>query len=181
MNGNTLIITSLILSGLALVVGIYAVIAAGKVRVWRKLFGDQNERPENLEQIIASIAAKIKGLENGQLQSNVHAAQLEELLGYAVQQVGLVRFNSQVDEGGNLSFSLALLDAQRSGFVITSLHGRQQNRIYAKQITSGSSETNLSEEEQNAVFAAIKDVNKKPIQTAKQTRPKIKRVTQLKH
>ncbi len=177
MNGNTLTIISLALSGVAIIVGVYALIAAGKIRAWRQLFGDQNERPENLEQIVTSIAGKIKDLENGRLQSNQHTAQLEELLGHAIQQVGVVRFNSQADEGGNLSFSLALLDAHRSGFVVTSLHGRQQNRIYAKQIIAGGSETNLSEEEQNAVFAAIKGQNKNPDQQTKTARQKPKRAT----
>jgi len=177
MNVNNLTIISLVLGGLALIVGVYAVITTGKTKIWHSLLTDKNQHPENLEQIITSIANKIKGLENGQLQANQHLAQLEQLLGHAIQQVGLVRFNSQADEGGNLSFSLALLDAQRSGFVITSLNGRQQNRIYAKQIITGSSEANLSEEEQEAVFAAIKGQNKNPAPTqTKPTRTRQKRI-----
>src|ERR1700754_4034456 len=160
MNSNTLIIISLVLGSVALIIGVYAIIAAGKVKTWRYLLSDKNERPENLEHIITSIAGKIKNLESAQTQGKAHRAQLEELLGHAVQQVGLVRFNSQADEGGNLSFALALLDANRSGFVTTSLHGRQNNRIYAKQVIAGSTEVNLSEEEQEAVFAAIKGIGK---------------------
>jgi hypothetical protein len=156
MNAQILAIISLVLSGLAIVAGVYAIIAVGKVRTWRRWFSDSSEHPENLEQIITSIAAKIKALQSGQALHKEQLAGLKDTLSFAVQQVGIVRYNSQADDGGNLSFSLALLDAHRSGFVITSLHGRQQNRIYSKHIVNGSSEVPLSDEERDAVFAAIK-------------------------
>jgi len=155
MNSNTLTIIGLVLSGIALIAGVYAVLTANKTKGWQKIFGDKNEHPENLEEIISSIAVKIKTLENGHAMANGQIAQIEELLSRTVQSTGLVRFNSLADEGGNLSFALALLDARHSGIVLTSLNGRQQNRIYAKQITGGNSEVPLSEEERDAVFAAI--------------------------
>jgi len=175
MNAQTLPIASLVISGLALVAGVYAIIALGKVRTWRRWFSDQKEQPENLEQIITSIASKIQRLQTGQEQHKQQLTELQETLSFAVQQVGIVRYNSQADDGGNLSFSLALLDAHRSGFVITSLHGRQQNRIYSKQIKNGDSEVPLSEEERDAVFAAIKTLSKPLAAKLKPTKPKIKR------
>lgn len=175
MNSSSLTIINTALSGLAVIAGIYAIITLTKVKRWRKLFNDQGEQPENLEEIITSIAAKIKNLEQTQIHSRQHRAQLEELLSHAIQQVGIVRFNSQADDGGNLSFALALLDAGHNGFVITSLHGRQQNRIYAKQISGGGSEVQLSEEEQNAVFEAIKSAGKVELKPEKP-----KRVSKLK-
>lgn len=160
MDSKTLPVISLILSGIAVIAAVYAIVAAGKFKVWLSIFRNKNEHPENLEQIIGSIAAKIKTLENNQAAAGAQTAQLEELLSHSIQHTGLVRFNSLADEGGNLSFSLALLDAHHSGTVLTSLNGRQQNRIYAKSIVGGGSEVPLSEQEQDAVFAAIKSTAK---------------------
>jgi len=160
MNGQTLTITSLVLSIIAVIAGVYAVIAAGPARAWRKQFSDGN-LPENAGQAIAALAAKVQGLENGQEMGSANLSRLEELLGQSIQHVGLIRYNSLADEGGNLSFSLALLDAHHSGVVITSLHGRQQSRTYAKHINEAESATTLSDEEQNAIFDALKRARQK--------------------
>jgi len=72
----------------------------------------------------------------------------------AVQRVGLVRYNPFEDTGGNQSFALALLDSKSDGVVISSLHSRQQTRLYVKQIAGGKSETALSDEETQALKKA---------------------------
>jgi len=70
------------------------------------------------------------------------------------QRVGLVRYNPFEETGGNQSFALALLDAKGDGWVLSSLHARTGTRIYAKTITAGRSDTNLSEEETAAIRQA---------------------------
>ena len=73
-----------------------------------------------------------------------------------VQRVGLVRFNPFKELGGDHSFSLAILDAQDSGIVITSLHTRDRTRVYMKDIVKGKSGTELSAEEKRALSNAQK-------------------------
>jgi len=73
----------------------------------------------------------------------------------AVQHVGLVRFDAFEDMGGHLSFAAAMLDAQGDGFILTSINGRQETRIYAKPIERGASHYHLSDEEQEAIRRAI--------------------------
>jgi len=68
-----------------------------------------------------------------------------------VQKVGLVRFNPFEETGGDHSFSLALLNGNDTGIVITGLHTRQRTRIYVKYIDTGKSEQRLSEEEIKAI------------------------------
>lgn len=80
---------------------------------------------------------------------------LEVVARLAVQHVGLVRFDAFEDMGGNLSFAAAMLDADGDGFVLTSINGRQETRIYAKPIERGSSRYHLSDEEQEAIRRAI--------------------------
>ena len=72
----------------------------------------------------------------------------------AVQRVGVVRFNPFEDTGGNQSFALALLDSKNDGIVVSSLHSRQNTRLYLKAIVGGRSETALSDEEAEALRKA---------------------------
>lgn len=93
-------------------------------------------------------------LENA-LQSLADAqASLQENQILAVQQVGYYRYNAFPGTGGELSFSLALLDGKQDGFVLTSLYGRQDARVYAKQVKADSSDVRLSPEEQEAIRRA---------------------------
>lgn len=83
-------------------------------------------------------------------------ADLQKKSKLSVQRVGMVRFNPFNEVGSNQSFSLALLDDNNDGLVITSLYTRQENRIYGKPIKAGSSEYTLSNEEKQAIEKAIK-------------------------
>ena len=77
----------------------------------------------------------------------------------AVTKVGMVRFNPFGEIGGDQSFSLAFLDGEDSGVVITSHYGKDVQRIYAKPIKEGKSEYSLSTEEKEAI-AQAKDLRK---------------------
>lgn len=80
--------------------------------------------------------------------------QQEEASKLHIQKVGLIRFNPFKELGGDHSFSLAVLDGEDSGIVITSLHTRDRTRVYMKQILKGKSDTELSEEERKALAKA---------------------------
>lgn len=80
---------------------------------------------------------------------------IEKKLSSVLQRVAMVRFNAFENEGSGLSFSLAVMDDNGDGFVITSLYGRNETRTYAKQIISGKSSHPLSPEEEEAVKKAL--------------------------
>jgi len=65
-----------------------------------------------------------------------------------------VRYNPFDDTGSNQSFALVLVDADGNGVVISSLHSRQQTRVYLKDIVGGQSEAQLSSEETEALRRA---------------------------
>jgi len=71
-----------------------------------------------------------------------------------VQKVGLIRFNPFKELGGDYSFSLAILDGEDNGVIITSLHTRDRTRVYMKAIKNGKSESELSEDEKKALVKA---------------------------
>jgi len=72
-----------------------------------------------------------------------------------------VRFNPFSQTGGNQSFSLALLDGNNNGLVISSLHSREGTRIYAKMVKEGEGKgkgkkSSFSNEEKEAILKAKK-------------------------
>ncbi len=72
-----------------------------------------------------------------------------------IQKIGLVRFNPFKETGGDQSFILALVDAEDTGVVISSLHTRTGTRWYAKGVVAGKGvEYDLSEDEKKALKGA---------------------------
>lgn len=83
--------------------------------------------------------------------------ELEQDLKYSVQHVGVVRFNAFPDAGSDLSFSIAVLDGNNDGFVLSSIYGRDESRVYAKPITKGISDYLLSDEEKKAIANGLRN------------------------
>lgn len=74
---------------------------------------------------------------------------------FHLQRVGIVRFNPFSDTGGAQSFTMAILDGNDNGVVMTSLFARNGNRWYVKEIRSGKGKgVVLSEEEEVAIKKA---------------------------
>jgi Protein of unknown function (DUF4446) len=73
----------------------------------------------------------------------------------AVTNTAVVRYDAYEGTGGQQSASVALLDATRTGAVVTAIQGRDYARIYVKDIDRGRSSVALSPEEQEAVERAM--------------------------
>jgi uncharacterized protein DUF4446 len=79
----------------------------------------------------------------------------ESRLDGAVAYRALVRYDAYGEMSGRQSTSIALLDATTSGIVLSSIHHRDQSRLYAKQVHNGRGELELSPEEQEAIRLAL--------------------------
>lgn len=100
------------------------------------------------------------------LSENIHEAQtklniIEKVQNHnrqrqivGLQKMGIIKFNPFSDSGGSFSFCLAILDEHDNGVVITSMYGREQNRIYSKILLNGKAESKLTEEESKAITEA---------------------------
>jgi len=73
----------------------------------------------------------------------------------AVTNTAVVRYDAYEGTGGQQSASVALLDATRTGAVVTAIQGRDYARIYVKDLDRGRSSVALSPEEQEAVDRAM--------------------------
>lgn len=87
----------------------------------------------------------VKRLEIGERDSLKH-----------IQKVALLRYNPFDDVGGDQSFSVALLERQGNGTVITSLHNRSGTRVFAKKVVRGNFEKHeFSREEAQVIKEAL--------------------------
>lgn len=99
------------------------------------------------QQQFAALTKRLDALEQ-------NIAQINNALPATVQSVSVVRFSPFPEMGGNMSFSMALLDAKANGIVISVLNDRQGSRIYGKSVEGGVSPQKLSDEEQQAIGLA---------------------------
>ena len=109
----------------------------------------------SLEAVLAANMSKVDAVARELADLAARTAVIEVAQRRAFQRAGLIRYNPFEETGGNQSFALALLDAQGSGWVLSSLHARSGTRVYAKAITAGRADSALSDEESAAIRQAM--------------------------
>lgn len=126
-------------------------------RRFKKLNGKLRE--EEIEEVLLRYYdyAKDANATADALEGRIEA--LEQALPSCFQSMGLVRYNAFPDMGSDLSFALALMDAHQNGCVLSSVYGRETVAVYMKPIIEGQSKYHLSDEEKNALKAAIRRLN----------------------
>jgi hypothetical protein len=150
----------IILSLIGIALAIVALVQQRRLaaRFTSSLGGDQSAH--SLETTLADHMARVEEVNQrlAGLESEYDRLSITGAL--ASQKISVVRFNPFGDTGGDQSFSLAVLDAHDSGYVLSSIHGRQGTRVYVKPIDFGKSKYQLSTEEDQALSQAIKRVPK---------------------
>lgn len=144
-------ITSLI----SLLMGIISLVLVLRLKQTLRIITSAN-RSQTLEQILSEFAVHLKSSKTNQESLSRSLRALQQQIETHIQHIGLVRFNPFGNTGGDQSFTLAILDGHHNGFVISSLHSREQTRIFAKPIVNGTCKTfELSSEEQLAIQRAL--------------------------
>ncbi len=143
----------------ALVTAAAALLVA--LATYRRSRGMRRERPlpaltdlDSLEAYLSQQEARLEALVRMAQGQEQDLRRTEERGRRAIQHVGLVRYNPFEDTGSNQSFALALVDADGNGVIVSSLHSRQQTRVYLKEVVAGQSEAQLSGEENDALRRA---------------------------
>lgn len=110
---------------------------------------------KNLEELVLDYMNKIdKVKEETDYMKQVHQ-NLDNRIKSCVQKVAVVRYRAFEDVGSDLSFSVALLDGNNSGVILTGIYGRNESTTYAKPIDRGISRYDLSEEEKQVLQQCI--------------------------
>jgi hypothetical protein len=131
----------------------------GRLRSEQKaVLGD---RREDLVSHAAALQSEFLALQGyvhdttERLDGRMHTA--EGRLDGAISYTSLVRYDAYGEMSGRQSMSIALLDSSRTGIVLSAIHHRDQARLYAKHVSAGHSELELSPEEAEAVSRALAD------------------------
>lgn len=143
----------LISVGVIVIWNIVLTVLLYKTRAKNDLFFDDSSK--NLRELVTRAITDNKSIN---LRANKLEAGIEEIakiIQGSYQKFSMIRYNPFRETGGDQSFSLALLDLRDNGVVITSIHGREVDRIYAKEVLNGKSKHNLSAEEVEAIKGAI--------------------------
>lgn len=109
----------------------------------------------SLEQDIAGLYEDNKFLKNSADKNKKDIRTLYKRMENAYQKMGIVKYDAFNQMGGQLSFSLALLDENNNGFIINSVHSTEGCYSYTKEIKNGESSISLGKEEEEALATAI--------------------------
>lgn len=120
----------------------------------RSDFSNKNS-PRDVENFLIEQNKRLKKVEVDNAELYRLTDDLGRRISLSLTKSGLVRFNPFADEGGNHSFSIALLNDENTGVVISNLNSRNSgSRIYAKPLLKGASEIALTAEEKEAIKKA---------------------------
>jgi Protein of unknown function (DUF4446) len=148
-------------AGVGLVALLFALVVGYKLRRLRKaqsavLGGsDQRDLVSHAARLEQGFTDLREWVEESMTRLDERMGALERRVDGCVAYSGLVRYDAWGEMSGRQSTSVALLDAHRSGVVVSSIAHRDTARIYVKQVREGESEIELSPEEREAMDSAL--------------------------
>lgn len=110
---------------------------------------------KTLEDVITKRFSQVDQLIRCDKEMNEKIEEINENLLLTFQKIGIVKYDAFNEMGGKLSFALALLNKENTGFVINAMHSREGCYTYIKEIIKGESYILLGEEEKEAVDKAV--------------------------
>src|SRR5947209_20150822 len=110
---------------------------------------------EDLVDFAVSLQGRIDDLHRAVDEIAAGLVRVDRRIDTAVSKTSLVRYDAYEGAGGHQSASIALLDAGRSGVVVSAIQGRDYARIYVKEPDRGRPLVALSPEEEEAVERAM--------------------------
>jgi hypothetical protein len=152
-----LLIGMIVLLILAIVLLVLLILQIKKVNQLKKRLDHfvQGKDGASLEQEITGVIEDNRFLKNTAEQNKKDIRTLYKRMETAYQKMGLVKYDAFQQMGGQLSFSLALLDENNNGFIINSVHSTEGCYSYTKEIRNGESAISLGTEEAEALAIAI--------------------------
>lgn len=110
---------------------------------------------QSLEKLFKRKFDMIEKLASNSEVNREDIQKLEKLYNSSLHKYGIVKYDAFEDMGGKLSFVLALLDKENTGFLLNAIHSRENCFLYIKEIVNGESYIMLSEEEVEALKRAV--------------------------
>lgn len=143
------------LSALLLSVGLASRLRRVRADQRKVLGAGQQDLVAHAAALQSNFEALAAYVEDAATHLNVRMQEAEQRLDHAVAYRSLVRYDAYGETSGRQSTSIALLDATRSGILLSAINHRDQSRLYAKQVRDGQPELELSPEEDEAIRQAF--------------------------
>ncbi len=115
----------------------------------------RGKNASSLEDDMHGVFEDMKLLKNNVDKNKKDIRALYKNMERTFQKLGIVKYDAFNQMGGQLSFSLALLDGNNDGFIINSVHSSEGCYSYTKEIRGGTCKISLGEEEQQALDIAM--------------------------
>jgi len=109
----------------------------------------------SLERAFSQKFMEVDRLEELSKNQVIEINHIKEILSRTPNKIGIVKYDAFPDVGGKLSFALAMLDEENSGYVLNAIHSREGCYTYIKEIVKGESYIVLGQEEKDALRAAV--------------------------
>ncbi|GGG08474.1 DUF4446 family protein [Paenibacillus aceti] len=109
---------------------------------------------EDLESLLIDLKLGQDRIEELQTKQDAEIAAIQGWLPKQKSKIGIKRYNAFGERGNDLSFSIAIVNDDKDGVVITGLYNRDGSYVYAKPLTKGESPHALSPEELEAIALA---------------------------
>jgi 4-amino-4-deoxy-L-arabinose transferase-like glycosyltransferase len=138
---------------LALLVAVWLLVQLRRVRAAQLVLLGGGKA--DLVDFAVSLQGRIDDLHRAVDEVGAGLARVDRRVDTSLAKTSIVRYDAYAGTGGHQSASVALLDAGRSGVVVSAIQGRDYARIYIKEVERGKASVALSPEEQEAVERAM--------------------------
>lgn len=140
---------------------VYIIVTNKKIKVLNIKYAKfmSGKDGKTLENVIARRFSEVDDLIEANKDIYLKLDDIKDNLQFVYQKLGIVKYDAFNEMGGKLSFALAILDKENTGFVINAIHSKEGCYTYVKEIIKGESYILLGEEEKEAVNKAINTDN----------------------
>jgi regulator of extracellular matrix RemA (YlzA/DUF370 family) len=109
----------------------------------------------DLADFAVSLQTRVDDLHRAVDEVAAAIARVDRRTDATLSRSSVVRYDAYEGAGGRQSASVALLDSNRSGVVLSAIQGRDYARVYVKELEQGKAVIALSPEEEEAVNRAM--------------------------
>lgn len=147
----------LAIAAILLIIGVIVIVQAVKLSKLRKKYNAMmaGTGVSNLEELLVDLRLQLDKVEEEQSQQGERIQSTIARMHAIKGNMGVKRYNAFNEGGSELSFSLAILDDEQNGLILTAIHSRETSYVYAKPMISGESKYALSPEEKEAIALAL--------------------------
>lgn len=149
-----LIIILFVITVILLVLLIFLLVRYNQLNISYQMFM-KGKKAESLEEEIGALFNDISTLKSSTEKNRKDIKKIIENLRECYQRVGIVKYDAFKEMGGKLSFSVALLNDNETGFIINSIHSSEGCYVYTKEIVNGECAISLGDEEKKALTLAL--------------------------